>query len=228
MAADLIFVEVYFYHPRFNTLNPNRFPELSVVLAQRILWQPLSGERLASRTGKNSLQAMRRLTALLYFLTALCLNAHPVHTATAEAEYNPHTKKMEVSLTVFVSDLERALMRQSEREMRIDKTPAAEFDAQVLAYLKKTFVVTDAAGKVGKMTWVGREMEKESEKSGDPAVVLFFEVEVPGVEGASLRCAVFGELFEDQVNLVEMRSGARKGMLRFTRERASQKLLLSE
>lgn len=159
---------------------------------------------------------MRRMTAFFYVLTALCLNAHPVHTATAEAEYNPHTKKMEVSLTVFVSDLERALIRQSEREMRIDKTPEAEFDAQVVAYLKKTFVVKDAAGKVGKMTWVGREMEKESEKSGDPAVVLFFEVEVPGgVEGVTLRCAVFRELFEDQVTLVEMKSGERKVEMKF-------------
>jgi hypothetical protein len=133
---------------------------------------------------------------ILSLLVATCVHAHSVHTSTAEAEYNAETKRLEVSLTVFVSDLELALVRQSEREMRIDKTPAAAFDAQIQAYLAKTFVVTDAAGKVAKMAWVGREMEEASAKSGDPAVVLFFEVEVPeGVRGGDgEECGVFGSV----------------------------------
>lgn len=159
---------------------------------------------------------MRVLSVIFYFLAVGWLHAHAVHTATGEVEYDEGTKRLEVSLTVFVSDLEMALVRQCEREMRIDRTPAGEFDAQVLAYLARTFVVTDAAGKAGKIRWVGREMEKASEKSGDPAVVLFFEVEMPGgVEGASLRCAVFGELFGDQVTLVEVRRRGRKEEMRF-------------
>ena len=99
---------------------------------------------------------MRVLCVIFSLLAVTCLQAHSVHVSTAEAEYNAKTKKLEVSLTVFVSDLELALIRQSEREMRMDKTPAAEFDAQVVAYLKKTFVVTDAAGKVGKGGKVGK------------------------------------------------------------------------
>lgn len=168
---------------------------------------------------------MRSLTAILYFLTTACVLAHSVHTSTAEAEYNPQTKKLEVSLTVFVSDLETALIRQSEREMRMDKTPGVEFDAQVLAYLKKTFVVTDATGNAAEMTWVGREMDEASAKSGEPAVVLFFELAMPGgVEGKSLRCAVFGELFRDQVNLLHLRNGAKQAEVRFAGESLVQAL----
>jgi len=159
---------------------------------------------------------MRSLVALFSFLVTACALAHPVHTSTAEAEYNPQTKRLEVSLTVFISDLETALIRQSEREMRMEKTLAAEFDAQVLAYLKKTFVVTDAAGRAAKMRWVGREMEKESAKSGDPAVMLFFEVEMPEVlKGAMVRDAVFLEVFKEQCNLVHLRNGAQSVELRF-------------
>ncbi len=161
---------------------------------------------------------MRVLMAILYLLVATCLHAHSVHTSTAEAEYNAKTKKLEVSLTVFVNDLETALVRQSEREMRIDKTPAAEFDAQVQAYLAKTFVVTDAEGKVAKMVWVGREMDEASEKSGDPAVVLFFEVGVvEGLQGQTLRHAMLQELFQDQVNLLLIKSGQKGTELRFQR-----------
>jgi len=168
---------------------------------------------------------MRVLTVILFLLVATCLRAHSIHTSTAEAEYNAKTKKLEVSLTVFVSDLELALVRQSEREMRIDKTPAAEFDAQIQVYLAKTFVVTDATGKVAKMAWVGREMDAASAKSGDPAVVLFFEVEVAeGVVGTTLRYAVFQELFKDQMNLLQLREGDRKSEVLFTREHSSKDL----
>lgn len=146
------------------------------------------------------------------------MHGHSVHASTAEAEYNAETKRLEVSLTVFVSDLELALVRQCEREMRMDKTPAVEFDGQILAYLMKTFVVTDEAGKVAKMTWVGREMEKASEKSGDPAVVLFFEVEVPeGVRGTTVRDAVFCDLFEDQTNFLHLKAESVNGQMQFKR-----------
>ncbi|MDI1313381.1 DUF6702 family protein [Prosthecobacter sp.] len=172
---------------------------------------------------------MRVLSVILFFVAVTCVSAHSVHTSTAEAEYNLKTKKLEVSLTVFVSDLELALIRQSEREMRIEKTPAAEFDAQVLAYLVKTFVVTDAAGKVSKMEWVGREMADVSAKSGDPAVVLFFEVVMPeGLQGGRLQNAVFSEMFKDQINLLRLRDGDKKNEFSFTREHPSKMLNVRE
>ena len=168
---------------------------------------------------------MRVLLVIFYLVVATCLHAHSIHSSTAEAEYNPQTKKLEVSLTVFVSDLEVALIRQCEREVRIDKTPAAEFDAQIQTYLAKHFVVTDAAGKVAKMEWVGREMDAVSAKSGDPAVVLFFEVVMPeGGEGAAVRNAVFFDLFKDQMNLMQMRDGDKKIEIRFTSEHSSKGL----
>lgn len=168
---------------------------------------------------------MRVLRVILYLLVATCLHAHSVHSSMAEAEYNPQTKKLEVSLTVFVNDLELALVRQSEREMKIGKTPAAELDAQIQAYLAKTFVVTDAAGKVAKLEWVGREMDAASAKSGDPAVVLFFEISLlEGLRGLTLRHAVFQDLFKDQSNLLHLHEGLHHLELRFTSDRVGQRL----
>ena len=152
---------------------------------------------------KNSL-----IAAIAVFLAAPYLQAHSIHQSTAEAEYNPKTKKLEVSLTVFINDLELAIIRQCEREMRLDKTPAAEFDAQIQAYLAKTFVVMDAAGKVAKIEWVGHRIDEETKKSGDPTVTLFFEVPLSGgLTDAKVRHAVFCELFKDQVNLMQFRGG---------------------
>jgi hypothetical protein len=166
------------------------------------------------------------IASLAVFFLVPWLHAHSLHQSTAEAEYNPMTKKLEVSLTVFIDDLELALMRHSERLMRIDKTPAAEFDAQILAYLSKTFVVTDAAGKAAKIEWVGRELDAQSAKSGEPAVTLFFEIALPdGLAAKTLQHTVFGDLFKDQTHLLHLRSEARKAELRFTRDDAKKRLL---
>ena len=168
------------------------------------------------KTALGMLAAMLRIGnprswAILLFAFVTSLHAHSLHQSTAEAEYNPTTKKLEVSLTVFINDLELALIRQSEREVRLDKTPAAEFDAQIQAYLVKTFVVTDAAGKAAKIEWVGREVNADSAKSGDPAVTLFFEVPLPqGLDKATLQNLVLCDLFQDQSNLLELRNGAKK------------------
>ena len=157
-----------------------------------------------------------RSWAILLFAFVTSLHAHSLHQSTAEAEYNPTTKKLEVSLTVFINDLETALIRQSEREMRLDKTPAAEFDAQIQIYLAKTFVVTDAAGKAAKIEWVGRELDAESVKSGDPEVTLFFEVALPdGLLSSTLQNSVCCDLFKDQVNRVTFHNKNGKRQLSF-------------
>lgn len=168
---------------------------------------------------------MRMLPAILLLWTATCLHAHSLHQSTAEAEYNPVTKKLEVSLTVFINDLETALIRQCEREMRLDQTPAAEFDAQIQAYLAKTFVVTDAAGKAAKIEWVGRQIDEETKKSDDPAVTLFFEIALPGgLAEAKLRYTLFCEMFKNQVNLLQLSDGQKKAELRFDYDKQSQSL----
>lgn len=154
-----------------------------------------------------------------------CAFAHSLHQSTAEAEYNAETKRLEVSLTVFINDLELALIRHSERLMSLEKTPAAEFDAQIQSYLTQTFIVTDAAGKTAKIEWVGRELDKKTAKTGDPAVTLFFEARLAeGITGAKLQHQLLCDLFSDQSNLLHLRDGLRKRELRFAQGASAQSL----
>lgn len=162
-----------------------------------------------------------RLPAILCLLTLLGpLHAHDLHQSTAEAEYNAKTQKLEVSLTVFINDLELALIRHTERLISFDKTPAAELDAAIQSYLAKTFVVRDAAGKAAKLEWVGREVDATTGKSGDPAVTLFFEMPVSqpaGVTGSTVQHSVLCDLFPDQTNLLHLRSMGRTVEMDFRR-----------
>jgi hypothetical protein len=154
------------------------------------------------------------ITAALCLAAAGWAQAHSMHQSTAEAEYNPKTQKLEVSLTVFIDDLELALMRHSERPMSIAKTPAAEFDTQIQSYLTKTFVLTEVTGKAAGIEWVGRE--SGSDRTDDPTVTLHFELPL-------VSC-----LFKDQTNLLHLRSGANNLELKFMRDAASRAIDLSE
>ncbi len=168
---------------------------------------------------------MRKSSLILAVAAALlvpCLHAHSLHQSTAEAEFNAVTQKLEVSLTVFLSDLELALQKQQEKQPSPDTT----FESKIQAYLAQTFVVTDAAGHIAPLLWVGRELEADSLKSGDPALTLFFEIPLPqGLQACTLRHAVFNELFEDQVQLLSLRSGSEKSQRLFNRKAVAQILL---
>ena len=161
------------------------------------------------------------ITAALCLGAAGWAQAHSMHQSTAEAEYNPKTQKLEVSLTVFTDDLELALMRHSERPMSIAKTPAAEFDTQIQSYLTKTFVLTEVTGKTAGIEWVGRE--SGSDRTDDPTVTLHFELPlVSCLSGVTLRHSVLLDLFKDQTNLLHLRSGVNNLELKFLRDAASR------
>lgn len=168
------------------------------------------------------------LAAVLLNFSPLITVAHSIHQSTAEVEYNPVTRKLEVSLTVFVNDLEVAMIRQCEREMRIGKTPELEFDEQLKIYIGKHFVVTDAAGQMAPLAWVGRQLDPDSAKSDEPKVTLCFEIErVINPNDSTLRHSLFLDMFKDQANLILLRIGKQKGELIFTRTESVKKLSLS-
>ncbi len=173
---------------------------------------------------------MRRnsiVPALVMVLVSLApqLQAHPVHQSTAEVEYNLETKRLEVALTVDLNDLELALTRQCDQALSLAKTSAEEFDAQTQIYLARNFEVTDGAGKVAKLAWVGRESVAGTAKSADPAVRLFFEVPLAGgITDVRLQHSLFNGLFKDQTNLVQFRHANTNLEFRFVREDGAKEL----
>lgn len=153
------------------------------------------------------------------------LHAHDLHTSTGEAEFNPVTKKLEVSLTVFIDDLELALMRDSERLIRFGQTPDAILNEVIPGYLKKHFVLEQANGGASNLLWAGYEADEASRKSDGPLVTLFFELSVTAEpQDALLKHDVLQELFRDQENLLHLKVGGTSQQRRFNREKSVQPL----
>ena len=136
-------------------------------------------------------------------------SAHKFHTSFAEADYDAETKSLEITLRTFPDDLENALRKRGGKRVSPDDKKA--FGAQVFAYLQETFRVKTARGEAAKLSWVGMD-------AGVDSAWLYFEAPLPeGVEGAGLSQQFLCDLYDDQINLVNVKSGGRKVELRFER-----------
>jgi len=156
------------------------------------------------------------MAALLLLVTSLGVQAHPGHQTSAEVELVSGAGRLEISLVVHEQDLEQALNAKGESTLSFAQTPDQQLDAQILAYLARTFVVRGASGAVAKLTWVGKERDGH-EDDVEPAWALYFEAELAeGLAGATLRNGVFCDLFDDQINVVQVRHGTAKHSLGFS------------
>ena len=137
--------------------------------------------------------------------------AHAIHASVAEADYNAETRRLEVSLRVFIDDFEAALSVHARRRLSLAATPREEFDAAARAYLAEKFTVRTPDGRIVPPTWVGREVR-------DAENELWFHFEVPlpgGVEGCRVHHQALGEQFPGQINSVRLRDGERRLTLVF-------------
>jgi hypothetical protein len=81
---------------------------------------------------------------------------HPYHVSMAEVNWNAETKKFEVALCVWPSDLEKALGQQEGRTIDLAKEP--QVDQMMRAYVAKRFFILD-----------GRHVDKPAQ---NPALVI--------------------------------------------------------
>jgi hypothetical protein len=132
--------------------------------------------------------------------------AHKYYMSLAQVEYNAEDKSVEVSLRIFIDDLELALTRRAGRRVSLDRTKDA--DRLVLSYLADTFEIKNRDGATKPLKWVGMELRSS-------VAWIYVEAEMPeGLTGARLRDHILFELFDKQVNKVSVRyPGARTDLV---------------
>jgi hypothetical protein len=149
------------------------------------------------------------VVAGLLFACAPLAAAHKYHTSFAAADYNREEQSLQISLRTFPDDLADVLTRRAGKRINLDRRK--EVEPLVLAYLQDVFQLKRADGETLKLSWVGMEVNVDS-------VWLYFEVKVPGgIKGLQLRHHFLQDLFDDQINLINIKEGGRKIALTFAR-----------
>ncbi|MFN0085862.1 MAG: DUF6702 family protein [Blastocatellia bacterium] len=139
------------------------------------------------------------LLALPRHTDARGIAAHKIHVSVSQVEYIAQGQSVQVVMRVYVDDLENALSRHANRPVKLDPARGREAGDLVMAYLRGQFELKTKAGKPVKFNWLGLEAQVDM-------FWLYFEGKIPGgFSGAQLKNRVLFELFEDQVNIVNVK-----------------------
>lgn len=180
----------------------------------------MTGARRGAGGGAGWASRVRRLSALVApvlvtfaLLGATRPAAHPLHTTLTEILYRSETRTAEITMRIFADDLGAAAARRRARSEADRPVSAAEaFD-----YVASTFAVVDQRGRRLPLRWRG------ARRQGD-LLWLSLSVPVAGLAGLELRNGVLCDLYDDQVNIVQVVDGGRRASLLFTRTGGGRKI----
>lgn len=143
---------------------------------------------------------------------------HAFHTSLAQVKYDTRSKVLEVSVRVFTDDLETALSKETNAKVKLDDTN--QHDGLIERYLKKQFGFINQKGERKAMNFIGKEFEVD-------ATWLYLEIpcqESPN--GLMLQNALLTEIFDDQVNMVNLTYLSTKKTYLFKADNTTQPILL--
>jgi hypothetical protein len=155
----------------------------------------------------------RTVCILMLSVVYLCVGApgvfaHKYHTSVTRLEYNAEDSSVEITIQTFTDDLEAILSKRTGKTVRLDA--GKDSGRLVLDYLQSAFELRMGDAKL-ELQWVGLEA-----KGG--TAWLYVLTKLPGgLSKASLRNALLFDLFEDQVNIVNVLNNDMKSTLVFRR-----------
>jgi hypothetical protein len=165
------------------------------------------------------------MTRAIYILTlslavALLLApisfAHKYHTSVTRVEYNQVERSAEITIQTFTDDLRDVLTKRAGKNVRLEAGKAT--DRIAFDYLRSAFELKDGNGAPSELQWVGMEVKGET-------VWLYVLAKIPsGLAKSTLRNAFLFDLFDDQVNIVNVLHDGQKSTLVFRRGDGSREI----
>jgi hypothetical protein len=142
---------------------------------------------------------------------------HDYHVSVTQMQYNPAARSFEVSIRIFTDDLEKALS-QSHSKQRFVIKDNDQNDRFVEEYIRKSFVLTDSQKKNTPIKYVGKEQEAD-------ATWVYLEIPFQGtLNGCRLLNVTLMEVFDDQVNMTNVKFQSEKKTFLFKKGQTSHLL----
>ena len=132
-----------------------------------------------------------------FYLMPLAASSHRYHTSLTRMDYKAEDKNVEITIQLFIHDLENVLERVAKKRIDIGKTPG--IDKIIEKYLEENFVLKNKKDEKLKIKWVGKEL------SVDTAMIYLEASSDESIEGFKLQNTIFFESFAEQTNLITVR-----------------------
>lgn len=149
--------------------------------------------------------------------------AHVFHTSLTRIDYNSEAKTAEISLRVFINDLEDALSRQSGKRINLERDNAEAIRVFNEYISKGALVLRDKNGKNLELKVLGFEAQNDM-------TYCFIEADAPdGLEEISVKNTIFFDFLDNQTNIIVAKNGTRQADLLFKlKETEFKKLVFRE
>ncbi len=154
------------------------------------------------------------VASLLLVVSSFRPAVHDFHTSLTQMQYNAKERMFEISVRVFTDDLERALSQESGHKIQLNASDTP--NPLIEKYIRKHFALSTSPNAHKPYTYVGQEPEVDA---------YWLYLELPYTEPfkeATLRQDVLMEMFDDQVNLVNLQYGSQKKTVVFRKNQAVQ------
>lgn len=148
---------------------------------------------------------------------------HPIHVSITEISYHAPSKAVQITVRLFVDDLETSIRQQTKQDELDILAPAAgqTTDALVAAYLKERFQVS-LDGKAQKWNYLGHELE-------GPALIAYLEIEkAKKFKSIQVTNACMHDIYDDQNNIVNVNYQETVKSLRLTADQQTGKLIFNQ
>jgi len=165
---------------------------------------------------------MKVLKYFLLFLLIpiLSLTVHKYYVSLTQIDYNQKNKLLEITVRVFIDDLNKALNQQYDKEFNLgEKNELKNTDYFIKKYFENNFILkVNNQHKDYKL--VGKEYE-------DNICYIYFEISnVANVSSLEITNSILQEIFEEQQNIIKtninaihhsliLTAGNDKGLLKF-------------
>jgi myo-inositol catabolism protein IolC len=166
---------------------------------------------------------------LLLFCTTLLATAKPMPAETAHdfhvskclIEYNPQVKALQISMHIFIDDLELALESQgTERLFICTRMEHPKAETYMQRYLEQNFQLSVNKKSI-KYNFLGKEISEDM-----AAVWCYLEItDITAVQSVQVTNSLLMEVYDDQKNLVQIKvPGKKQGYFMFEKGRSTDKV----
>ena len=137
------------------------------------------------------------LTNIFLFLYISLL--HPLHLSVSDIFHNTETNSLEITQRIFADDLEDALRNRAKTKVDIFNPKDPEVLSRLIGdYVRQNFSISVNSRPV-ELNYLGYEAEED-------AIWVYLEVpKVRNFKSITVQNTVFFEMFDDQLNLINVK-----------------------
>ena len=163
----------------------------------------------------NQVNIFRPIQVLVLLLLPFTLQAHKYYTSVTQLDFNPTEKCFQVTMNVFIDDLEAVLTQENLQVVKW-KSDQAELNALLLKYLNKHFNVKLNKKPATEFRLIGTREQKD-------LLTIFFEIPVDkAVKNIEITDTFLMDMFPIQSNVVNLNYKNQKHTFLFQKSKSTQ------